>query len=84
MEARGQSIANLNQMMEQSETANQEEKKLDIEALKANNVPEPRDFQPTAVLQPTPLNYKRIQLRVSEGALKSGGLFSASYFLYRI
>lgn len=44
----------------------------------------PRETQETAKIAPTPLNGKRIQIRVSEGGLKSGGLFSSSYLLYKV
>lgn len=35
-------------------------------------------------LEETSLNNKRIQIRVTEGKLVNGGLFSASYLLFRI
>ena len=47
-------------------------------------MPAPRKFVPTPVMEPTPLNNKRIQVRVNEGEIKSGGIFSASYLHYKI
>lgn len=41
-------------------------------------------FQSVQQMQETPLNGKRINIRVSEGKLVNGGLFSASYLLFRI
>lgn len=38
----------------------------------------------TVKIDPTPLNDKRIQVRVIEGSLKSGGIFSASYLLFTV
>lgn len=55
-----------------------------FEDIKATNYPDPRKFTPTGTLEPTPLNDKRIKIRVMEGALKSGGLFAASYLIYKI
>ena len=39
---------------------------------------------PTTQLVATPLNNKRITISARDGALKSGGLFSASYLHYKI
>lgn len=39
---------------------------------------------PTLPLEPTPLNNKRITVRVVDGALKSGGIFSSSFLFYTI
>jgi len=41
-------------------------------------------FVSTATLEPTPLNGKRIHVRVTDGALKQGGIFSASYLLFKV
>jgi len=38
----------------------------------------------TTKIEPTPLNNKRIQVRVNEGSLKAGGIFSSSYLMYTI
>jgi len=55
-----------------------------FEDLKAKNVPPQRLLTPTSSIQPTPLNNRRITVRVSEGSVKSGGLFSTSYLMYKI
>ena len=52
--------------------------------MKAPNTLEPRRFTQTAQIEPTALNGKRIKIRVSEGSIKSGGLFAASYLLYKV
>lgn len=44
----------------------------------------PRMFVNTGIIEPTLMNSKRIKIRVIEGALKSGGFFSASYLQYNI
>ena len=41
-------------------------------------------FQPCKQMEETNLNGKRVTIRVSEGKLVNGGLFSASYLLFRI
>ena len=56
----------------------------DFEDLKAKNTPESRLFVQTGVLEKTPLSNKRITVRVIDGSLKSGGIFSASYLLFKI
>ena len=56
----------------------------DFEDLKAPNAPQSRLFVPTTKIEPSPLNNKRINIRVTEGLLKSGGVFSASYLLFTV
>ena len=56
----------------------------DFEDIKASNAPQSRLFVTTTKIEPTPLNNKRIQIRVNEGSLKAGGIFSSSYLLYTI
>lgn len=56
----------------------------DFEDLKASNTPTARLFVQTVKIDPTPLNDKRIQVRVIDGSLKSGGIFSASYLLFTV
>ena len=41
-------------------------------------------FVPTSIIEPTLLNSKRINIRVTEGSVKHGGLFAANYILYKI
>jgi hypothetical protein len=41
-------------------------------------------FMPCQKIEETVLNGKRIQIRVTEGKSVNGGLFSASYLLFRI
>ena len=83
-------IAEMNQAMENTNSieVNDNSDKFfneaDFEDLKAKNTPEGRLFVPTAALEPTALNNKRIKIKVIEGALKSGGIFSASYLLFKI
>ena len=43
-----------------------------------------RMFVPTSIIEPTLLNSKRINIRVTEGSVKHGGLFAANYILYKI
>lgn len=33
---------------------------------------------------PTPLNFKKLDIRVSEGLIKEGGIFSVNYITYKI
>lgn len=33
---------------------------------------------------PTPLNHKKIEIRVSEGTIKDGGIFGANSIYYKI
>jgi hypothetical protein len=33
---------------------------------------------------PTPLNYKKLDIRVSDALLKEGGIFSVSYITYKV
>jgi hypothetical protein len=33
---------------------------------------------------PTPLNYKKVDIRVSEAVIKDGGVFSSNYITYKI
>ena len=54
------------------------------EDIKANNRYRCPMFQSVTQMVDTPLNGKRINIRVSEGKLVNGGLFSASYLLFRI
>ena len=65
-----------------------EERKLSsssmFDELKAKNAVVQKFFVNTKKLEPTPLNGKRIQIRVLEGQMKSAGLFSANYLLYKI
>lgn len=56
----------------------------EFEDLKAKNRPQSRLFAPTASIDPTPLNNKRIQARVLEGTVKAGGLFQSSYLQYTV
>jgi hypothetical protein len=35
-------------------------------------------------MAPSPLNNKRVKIQVLEGAMKSGGVFSSSYLIYKI
>lgn len=45
-----------------------------------------RQFIETKRIQddPTPLNFKRVDIRVSEGLIKDGGIFAANYITYKI
>lgn len=45
-----------------------------------------RQFIDTKKIQdnPTPLNFKRIDIRVSEGLIKEGGIFAANYITYKV
>ena len=54
-----------------------------FEDVKAKNMAPPRMFVPTALIEPTLLNSKRIKIRVTEGSVKHGGLFAANYILYK-
>ena len=56
----------------------------DFEDLKAPNTPVSKLFVNTVKIEPTALNDKRINVRVLEGSLKSGGIFSASYLLFTV
>lgn len=56
----------------------------EFEDLKAKNRPQSRLFAPTASIEPTPLNNRRIQARVTEGTLKAGGLFQSNYLQYTV
>ena len=56
----------------------------EYEELKAENTPESRNFVPTEKLELTALNNKRVTVRVFDGQLKSGGIFSASYLLFTV
>lgn len=38
----------------------------------------------TKKLDPTVLNNKRVEVRVSEGLVKEGGIFSANYVTYKV
>jgi len=55
-----------------------------FEDVKARNMAPPRMFVPTALIEPTLLNSKRIKIRVTEGSVKHGGLFAANYILYKV
>lgn len=55
-----------------------------FEDIKAKNIGPARMFVPTMLIEPTLLNSKRINIRVKEGCVKQGGLFSANYILYKI
>ena len=52
--------------------------------MKATNTPEGRLFVNTSKLEPTALSNKRITARVVDGSLKTGGIFSASYLLFKV
>jgi hypothetical protein len=52
--------------------------------LKAKNRYKSPMFMPCKQIVETQLNGKKIKVRVSEGKLVNGGLFSASYLLFRI
>ena len=56
----------------------------DFEDLKAPNTPASRLFVNTTKIEPTALNNKRITVRVLDGSIRSGGIFSASYLLFTI
>lgn len=45
-----------------------------------------RQFVDTKKIQdnPTPLNFRRVDIKVSEGLIKEGGIFVASYITYKI
>ena len=55
-----------------------------FEDIKAKNMGPARMFVPTSIIEPTLLNSKRINIRVTEGSVKHGGLFAANYILYKI
>lgn len=57
---------------------------VNFEDLKATNLEELPLFAKTGIIEPTVLNSRRINIRVTEGSLKSGGIFSASYIVYKI
>ena len=54
------------------------------EDIKAKNRYRTPMFQPCKQMESTDLNGKRISIRVTEGKLMSGGLFAASYLLFRV
>lgn len=43
-----------------------------------------RMYTETKQIEPTPLNNQRIEVRVIEGLVKEGGIFSSNYVTYRI
>ena len=55
-----------------------------FEDIKAKNMAAPRNFVPTSLIEPTLLNSKRINIRVTEGSVKHGGLFAANYIVYKV
>ena len=57
---------------------------MDFEDLKATNLEEPQAFVKTSIIDPTLLNSRKVKIRVTEGALKSGGMFSASFLVYKV
>ena len=43
-----------------------------------------REYAPTKPFVPTKLNNQRVEIEVSEGLVKEGGMFSSSYVTYKI
>jgi hypothetical protein len=43
-----------------------------------------RQFADTRKIDPTPLNYKKIEVRVTNSLIKEGGIFSSNYVTYNV
>lgn len=43
-----------------------------------------RDQVPAKPLNPTPLNYKKVLIKVSDGMIKEAGIFTSNYVTYNV